>query len=1259
MRAGETVANRFALEGEIASGGMGKVFRALDRQSGAYVALKIIHPDGEADPERFQRESVVLASLTHPGIVRYVAHGMTATGEPYLAMEWLEGEDLASWLGRRSTMSVDGAITLARRIASALGELHRRGLVHRDVKPSNVFLVDGHVDRAKLLDFGVARTSSARTFTRSGALVGTPSYMAPEQARCGHEVDARADVWALGCVLYECLAGDAPFSGRQVMAVLAKILLDPAPRLRQARADVPGELDELVARMLAKDPRERPTDGNAVVDELGAVSSGTRTLVSSGAHSAIEVASLTDREQRFHCVLVARHDVSDDAEARLKRVVAPFGARLEPLSQSAVLVSLGPSHDASDDAVRTARAAFAVRHALPEVALVLASSRSAGYGHVALGALVDRAARDLASTPCGAIRIDGLTAGMLEARFEITGDSDALYLRPERDESEGGRARARSLWVGRDVELAYLEGIYGECTAEPIARAVLVTGPAGVGKSRLRQELVRRLRRRSRRATVLFARGDALGVGSPYVMLAPAIRRWAGIVDGEPLDTSRAKLREHVGRAVARDASGVAEMLGEIVGVAFDDALRPPLQSAAMRRAFEAWLAAECAAHPVILVLEDLHWGDLPTVELVDDALRALRDAPFMVLAFARSEVHAQFPNLWEDRGVKELRLEALTRKASHKLVRHALGERAAQDVVARIVERAEGNPFYLEELVRAVERDRHAAVPESVLGMLQSRLDATSLDARRVLRAASVFGLTFWRGGVAALLGGGTAAAVTAAEWIDDLVAREIIDVRATSQIRGDDELVFRHELARDAAYALLTREDRVLGHRLAGEWLERHGFREPLVLAEHFDRGADPARARECYARAAADALHASDFGAAITRAERAVTCGADGWSLGELRVLQARASRWLGLYAEARAYAEDAAAVLTTGSAAWFSAASEATIAAARRGARDVVERWVTRAADARSDPSARGAKIACMCLGAFQWILSARLDLAATQIGAIAKLVADAGDLDAETLARVEHLRAVRDAHTAGVGAFLSSLVTVIDAFEGAGELKSASGATLGWCLAELGQLEDTERILREATERCRRKDAARSATFALVNLGYSIALASKADEARRVAERPGDSSRSQRNVRLDGWARVHASASALAAGHIEEAVELAEGAVELLRVSPGLHAWALAAHARALLALGRVDEALASVRGARATREALGGILQCDSLAPLVLGEVGRDADDGDARDAFVAAATRLRERASRLAKTEWRESFVTLSSAASTTRASR
>jgi serine/threonine protein kinase len=252
---------------------MGAIYRARDLYSGDIVALKLLHSEilNAAESQRFAREAQLLAELHHPAIVSYVAHGQTPEGLRYLAMEWLDGEDLGQRLAR-GPLSLGDCLRLGIRAGSALSFAHERGILHRDLKPTNLFLVGSDVGQVKLLDFGIARRlAGAQAMTRTGMVIGTPEYMAPEQARGSRTLTAAADLFSLGCILYECLSGQPPFVADHVAAVLVRILFEAPPSITERRPQLPARLVSLLDRLLAKEPSSRPASASSVVAELGLV----------------------------------------------------------------------------------------------------------------------------------------------------------------------------------------------------------------------------------------------------------------------------------------------------------------------------------------------------------------------------------------------------------------------------------------------------------------------------------------------------------------------------------------------------------------------------------------------------------------------------------------------------------------------------------------------------------------------------------------------------------------------------------------------------------------------------------------------------------------------------------------------------------------------------------------------------------------------------------------------------------------------------
>jgi len=258
------VAGRYALERSLGSGGMGEVFAATDRTLGREVALKRLPVALSDDPDarrRFLREAQALARVNDPHVVPVYDAGEDE-GRPFLVMQLVAGSTLAGDLGARGALSVDRSVAIGVDIAAGLAAAHAKGIVHRDVKPSNIFLTpDGH---AMIGDFGIARLQRGdMTLTMTGQRFGSPPYIAPEQAT-GGVVDARADIYSLGCVLYHMLDGHPPFGGEGSVALTYQHVHTVPPTLDELGVAVPADLSALVASMLRKDPSARPRSADAV-----------------------------------------------------------------------------------------------------------------------------------------------------------------------------------------------------------------------------------------------------------------------------------------------------------------------------------------------------------------------------------------------------------------------------------------------------------------------------------------------------------------------------------------------------------------------------------------------------------------------------------------------------------------------------------------------------------------------------------------------------------------------------------------------------------------------------------------------------------------------------------------------------------------------------------------------------------------------------------------------------------------------------------
>ncbi len=319
----------FSVDRTVGGGATGTVYRGRDRRTGRPLAIKVLHNAG--DRTRFLREAEVLATLVHPHIVRYLGHGISRAGEHWIAMEWLEGSNLFDFL-MRSPLSLEQVVALGGVLSRVLAWLHGRGLVHRDLKPGNVFLRGDDVRRATLLDFGIARArphnETSVALTPTGALMGTPEYMPPEQISDSKRVDARADVFALGCILYHALTRRSPFAGHNVVETLHHVLYDEPPPVLSLRPDAPPELVDLVLRMMSKRIEHRPRDGAEVSVEI----------------ERINVAAPPDGAEFHESVTAVRIPQDDtlvtgapDTAERLRESARLPGAPKQPQSMTRVL----------------------------------------------------------------------------------------------------------------------------------------------------------------------------------------------------------------------------------------------------------------------------------------------------------------------------------------------------------------------------------------------------------------------------------------------------------------------------------------------------------------------------------------------------------------------------------------------------------------------------------------------------------------------------------------------------------------------------------------------------------------------------------------------------------------------------------------------------------------------------------------------------------------------------------------------------------
>jgi hypothetical protein len=416
-----------------------------------------------------------------------------------------------------------------------------------------------------------------------------------------------------------------------LIAVLAKTVRMEPPSLREQRADVSPEVCVLVERLLAKSPERRPVGAAALLTELDALALPVATVGVDGGRTQ-EV--ISRHERRFlTLVLVGSPSVGGAKEGvieeeLLSRLVESHGGSVTRLADGSWIVAVTGGREATDNAVRGAQCALALRELLVDTPIAMVVGRGEFMKGVPVGTLIDRGAKLLEraglGTVAGPVRLDENAGHLLELRFDIDADATGQVLRKERDfETQRTLLGHTTTCVGRDREMETLRALLDECVSGSVARAVLVTGDPGVGKSRVRYEFLKHTRERYPGVEIWMGRGDTMRGGSPFETVALLVRHAARLSEGESLIVRQFKLRKRVAMSgfTGADLVRVTEFLGELIGVTFPDGgsvqLRearsdPRLMGNQKQRAFEDWLNAECAMRPVMMVLEDLHWCSPP-----------------------------------------------------------------------------------------------------------------------------------------------------------------------------------------------------------------------------------------------------------------------------------------------------------------------------------------------------------------------------------------------------------------------------------------------------------------------------------------------------------------------------------------------------------------------------------------------------------------------------------------------------------------------
>jgi TOMM system kinase/cyclase fusion protein len=939
----------YRIEDRLGAGGMGVVYRGFDEALLRPVALKRLLPD-RADSttrKRFRREAQAASRLNHPSIVHIYDIVETPDGD-WIVMELVEGRPLEDMAGE---LDIAQALRLAREIAEGLAEAHGIGVIHRDLKTSNVMVTKA--GRAKILDFGIAKLaqgSDDTVLSQVGTIIGTFHAMSPEQAM-GRPIDPRSDLFSLGTLLYELLTGTSPFRGSNSTETLARVCSYRQPPAHRLRKEISQEISELVDHLLQKDPDLRPRSAQEVAAALDLAARGFLPSKPSGIDSppawiapptfanpptleqtlregylpphgqpSVSESRRTVRERRqvtvACCELTTFRDtggraaptavdpealaeILPEVKAIASRVAERFSGLVGDTLGRRMVLCFGYPQAHEDAAARGVRAALEFVAEMERLSARFARLDTGGGGgdiqlalragvHTgtaivlpdpeppSLGATLDTAAGLLLHAAPGEVLVSTATHRLLRDAFttekrptiEVQGTGEVVdAFRVLEAAGPPEPAAAAGPLIGRERELELLLDLWRKAS-DGIGQVVLISGEAGLGKSRLVQALRERVGQDPASGETtrwLYAYGSPHDQSSPLQPIVNVLRKLA---DSQEAATALGRI-EALLRTFSLPPSEAVPLFAALLGIPLEEPYRlPPIGPDRIREktleAVAALTLEMAGRQPLVWVLEDLHWLDPTTMRWLDLLVEQASSVPlFLVLTVRPQTLEAA----WGPRGhVTQINLtplgqsevERLIERLVERLIEKTPGKELPDALRREIVARTDGVPLFVEELTRTVlESGRTGGrpdIPSTLRDSLATRLDRLG-DAKGVAQVASVIGRSF---SLELLLAVSDLDESSLQRELRRLVQAELVFRRGFG---SRTSYLFKHALIRDAAYdSLLNRERQQLHVRVAQALEKTDQTPEaprPEILAYHYTEGGLPEKAVANWLEAARQAL------------------------------------------------------------------------------------------------------------------------------------------------------------------------------------------------------------------------------------------------------------------------------------------------------------------------------------------------------------------------------------------------------------------
>lgn len=884
----------------LGEGGMGLVLAAEDSHLERPVALKVMKSEVANMPDakqRFLREAMSMAQLKTSHVV--TVHQVGEINDTcFIAMELLEGENLESYL-QREVPDLKESLRITREIAQALTAAHHKGLIHRDIKPENVFL-EGSQRTVKLLDFGLARPQVTNTkLTMTGMIMGTPSYMSPEQAHA-KEVDEKTDLFSLGCILYQLVTGKKPFDGPTAMSVLISIVEHEPPSPGLIKENIPEALDRLVMSLLAKDPQYRTQSAKHVITAIRALEdeffeggnkSSDKDLLQQKISGNTILTNRKEAERRqvtllyVTCDMFSRSpeffalDLEDQSAFLLEfqetcnRVLTGYAGTTIQYLQEAIVVCFGYPTAYEGMTLLAAGCALTLADTLSQMSTRLLaefglflSPRMALHSGLCL-IEAKQGSTSTASQNCtivgepramvmdmankahaGQIVISETSRALLKDRFQCVPLGSKLFeLKDEnslRQDTVSERAVAST---GRDVESALIMDRW-QRSLDGSWQIILLSGEAGLGKSHLLNNLKAKITEAPTQACLVELFSAPHCQNTTLYPIIKFLEEILGITRHDSQAERRNRLVEHL-HQIGIDDKAKVSILAKLLQIKSSSqypslSLSPSREREELFESLISWLSAYRQSNPLLLIVEDLHWLDDSTLELLNRLLKhtELVEQSLVILTY-RPEFRHNWPGL---AGATSVSLNRLTKQESARLVREKAGPvtggRLTEEVVSQICERAGGVPLFIEEFTRMfVEGARiesasgqiNLPIPNTVHELIVARLDKLT-GSKTLAQTAAALGRTF------------RFDLLKSISQLDEATLKRELSILMQQdllQIKGeppDATYTFKHVLYQDALYNTLTKAKRQAMHRHIAEALlarnDDDSDKQAEVLAYHF---------------------------------------------------------------------------------------------------------------------------------------------------------------------------------------------------------------------------------------------------------------------------------------------------------------------------------------------------------------------------------------------------------------------------------------